>query len=166
MEMPKYLAGCLFLLFLVAACSSTKPVYNVDAAPLNAPATATMDDIQNAIIRAGAGRGWQMRPDGEGHLVATLSVRSHFAAADIYFDKQRYSILYQQSENLDYDGSNIHNNYNKWIRTLQSDISNQMAVITFEEHVRHAGRWKTNVGSNRHGALSRWSYEGCCGRRC
>lgn len=127
--MLRILAVWLFLVSLAAACSSAKPVYNVESAPLDTPSTATMEDIQNAIIRAGAVRGWQMRPHGDGHLVATLSVRSHFAAADIYFDEQTYSIIYQQSDNLDFDGTSIHDNYNKWIKTLQNDIKNQTAVM-------------------------------------
>ena len=57
--MPRFihilLIGCVLL---IAACR-TGAIYNVESAPLNAPPTATLTDIQRAIIRAGATRGWQ-----------------------------------------------------------------------------------------------------------
>jgi hypothetical protein len=117
------------LVLLGVACSSLTPVYNVEQAPLNAPPTASLSDIEQGIIRAGAARGWQMAPKGPGHLVATLSVRGHFAVADIYFDQQTYSIVYRESRNLDYDGTSIHGNYNKWIKTLQTEIAQQMTLL-------------------------------------
>lgn len=120
-------AGLLVL--VMVACSSATPVYNVEQAPLNAPATASLSDIEQGIIRAGAARGWQMAPKGPGHLLATLSARNHFAAVDIYFDQATYSIVYRESRNLDYDGTNIHGNYNKWIKILQTEIAQQMMLL-------------------------------------
>lgn len=117
------------LVLVAVACSSLTPVYNVEHAPLNAPPTASLSDIEQGIVRAGATRGWQMAPKGPGHLLATLSVRSHFAVADIYFDQQTYSIIYRDSRNLDYDGTSIHGNYNKWVKTLQTEIAQQMPLL-------------------------------------
>lgn len=119
------LIGCVLL---IAACRET-PVYNVESAPLNAPPTATLQDIQRAIIRAGSARGWQMSPMEPGYIVGTLTRRSHTAVIDIRFNTQTYSITYRDSTNLSFDGTNIHSNYNSWIQLLQTDIQNQVAAL-------------------------------------
>ncbi len=119
------LIGCVLL---IAACREA-PIYNVESAPLNAPPTATMTDIQRAIIRAGAQRGWQMTPVEPGHIVGVLSLRDHSATIDIRFNTESYSILYKDSSNLNFDGTNIHSNYNAWIKNLQTDIGNQIAAL-------------------------------------
>lgn len=113
---------------LIAACR-TAPVYNVESAPLNAPPTASLQDIQRAIIRAGAQRGWEMSPVEPGHLIGTLSRRDFTVVIDIRFTTQSYSITYKDSNNLNYDGTNIHSNYNAWIQYLQTDIKNQVAAL-------------------------------------
>lgn len=119
------LIGCVLL---IAACRDA-PIYSVESAALNAPPTATLTDIQRAIIRAGAQRGWQMTPVEPGHIVATYSRREFTAVIDIRFTTQTYSITYKDSTNLDYDGTNIHPSYNSWIQYLQRDIQNQVAAL-------------------------------------
>ena len=51
------------------------------------------------------------------------------ATIDIRYDLHSYSINYVDSQNLNYDGSNIHPRYNSWIQYLQTDIQNQVAAI-------------------------------------
>lgn len=119
----------LFSFVLLIAACRTAPVYNVESAPLDAPPTATLQDIQRAIIRAGAQRGWEMSPVEPGHIVGTLARRDFTAVIDITFTTQSYSITYKNSNNLNYDGTNIHSNYNAWIQYLQTDIKNQVAAL-------------------------------------
>ncbi|MFO1153973.1 MAG: hypothetical protein U1E42_09980 [Rhodospirillales bacterium] len=113
---------------LIAACRSD-PMYTVQSAPLNPPPKATMADVQRAIIRAGAARGWQMTPKEPGLIQATYARRGHSATIDIRYDLKSYSISYVDSENLNYDGTNIHPSYNSWIHYLETDIPNQVAAI-------------------------------------
>ncbi len=127
--MPRFvhilLIGCVLL---IAACR-TGAIYNVESAPLNAPPTATLTDIQRAIIRAGATRGWQMSPVEPGHIIGTYARRDFSTSVDIRFTTQSYSITYKDSTGLNYDGTNIHSNYNSWIHTLQTEIQNQVAAL-------------------------------------
>jgi hypothetical protein len=129
-KLMKRVSGVLMVcaVLLIAACRAS-PMYSVESAPLNPPPKATMADVQRAIIRAGAGRGWVMTPKEPGLIEATYSRQGHVATIDIRYDLKSYSINYVSSENLNYDGSSIHPRYNSWIQYLQTDIQNQVAAI-------------------------------------
>lgn len=118
------LAVAAALLFV--ACT-TQPVLNVSQAPVatNKP-NPSMDDVRTAIVRAGSGLGWQMNPDKPGHVTGRLLLRTHVAVVDIDYTQTLYSIKYRESTNLDYDGGNIHKNYNGWIQNLDKAIKVQL----------------------------------------
>jgi len=120
----------LVTITVLAACSRMAPLYNVSAMPVvaNKPSPA-MDDVSKAIVRAGAGLGWQMVPAQPGLIVGTLSVREHQAVVDVNYTLQTYSITYKNSNNLNYDGQNIHKNYNGWIQNLDKAIKAQLANL-------------------------------------
>jgi len=126
------LAACLSLalLFVVlGACRST-PVYNVqDAAIATGATNANMRDVEKAIVRAGTSLGWSMKPAGSGSMIGTLNLRKHVAVVDIRYNTKTYSILYKDSQNLDYNGSSIHSNYNGWIQNLNRAIQAQFATL-------------------------------------
>lgn len=130
---PRWTTYCclsLALLSLVLGGCKAAPVYNVqDAAVATGTTNAGMQDIQKAIIRAGASLGWNMKPAGAGSMIGTLHLRKHVAVVDIRYNAKTYSILYKDSQNLDYDGSTIHNNYNGWIQNLNRAIQTQLATL-------------------------------------
>ena len=114
---------------LLTACATTlQPVYNVSQSPIVAK-VRTSDDVSKAIVRAGTGLGWQMIPDRPGHITGTLKVRAHLAVVDIDYNPKSYSIKYKESSNLNYDGSNIHRNYNSWIQNLDRQIQVQLSAL-------------------------------------
>jgi len=84
--------------------------------------TFTLDQIADKIATACKQRGWHVRLVAPGRMEATLVARSHMATVEITFDRTRYSIVYRDSENLMYDGTHIHKNYMRWIRTLNREI--------------------------------------------
>ena len=108
------------VLFLIVACTAA-PVMNIEQAPVT-PTPASLADVTKAITRAGAGLGWQMTPVAPGKMTATLTLREHRAVVDITYDLKTYSIKYKDSTNLNYDGTNIHRNYNGWITNLDKQI--------------------------------------------
>lgn len=63
------------------------------------------------------------------NMVGTLNLRSHMAQVDIRYTTTSYSITYRDSKDLNYDGSNIHRNYNNWIRNLDQAIKQQLASL-------------------------------------
>jgi hypothetical protein len=116
---------------LLAACATTgQPVYNVTQSPVvTSKATRTSDDVSKAIVRAGTGLGWQMIADRPGHITGTLKVRNHVAVVDIDYNPKFYSIKYKESSNLNYDGANIHRNYNGWVQNLDRQIQVQLSAL-------------------------------------
>ena len=81
------------LILLVASCRQAT-ILNVENMSLNASPTATMEDVESAIKRAGVGLGWQVSTISPGLLEARLPIRAHLAVTAIRFDTQTFSITY------------------------------------------------------------------------
>jgi hypothetical protein len=109
-------AGALVAL---AGCRSA-PILNVTDAPIGGNRSA--QQVEQAIVEAGRSLGWQMSPQGPGRIQGNLVLRTHRATVDIAYSTKSYSISYKDSQNLDYDGSSIHKNYNGWIENLDRAI--------------------------------------------
>ena len=125
---PLYLA--LALLFLALAACRTAPIHNVhDAAIATGKTNASLEDIQKAIVRAGASLGWNMSSVRPGLMTGTLHLRKHVAVVEVRYDTKNYSILYKDSQNLGYNGSTIHSNYNGWIQNLNRAIQTQLTTL-------------------------------------
>jgi hypothetical protein len=117
------------LALLIVGCRSA-PVYNVsDQAVASSKSNLTLDDVSMAIIRAGGALGWEMKETKPGHILGTLHLRTHVAIVDVNYTTKSYSITYKDSTNLDYDGTNIHSNYNGWIQNLQKGIQTQLNLL-------------------------------------
>jgi len=113
-------------LALLVGCG-TAPVKNVDSAMITG--VNSIENVEKAISRAGAGLGWVMTKKSDGNIVGKLALRSHLAVIDITYDKSSYSIKYVDSTNLKYSGGEIHTNYNGWISNLQQAINIQLSIL-------------------------------------
>ena len=81
-------------------------------------------EIDQAIIRAGKERDWNITSNGDGTLKARLSVRTHILEVQIRVKSTSYDVVYTDSSNLGYAPNPedpgrplIHPAYNKWCRT-------------------------------------------------
>ena len=111
----------------LAACT-IQPIYNVKGAPVETPGgkPPTLAEVEKAVVRAGTALGWKMQPVRPGVMVGTLNLRRHTAIVDVTFDTRTFNITYKDSVELDYDGTNIHRNYNGWIQNLDKGIRAQL----------------------------------------
>ncbi len=134
-----FVAAALAAAMAVSACASggarTAPIENVQEAPYGASVSGarslSLTEYENAIIRAGAGRGWVFQREAPGHLVGTVEVRGkHTAVVDVYFNTKDFSIVYKDSTNLNYNAEKhvIHPNYNSWVSLLEQDIRKQVQI--------------------------------------
>lgn len=89
----------------------------------------SMEDVQKAIARAGVGLGLEMKPVEPGLILGTLHLCTHMAMVDIKYDTKTYSITYKDSTNLDYNGHDIHKNYNSWIQNLDNGIRSPLTSL-------------------------------------
>ncbi|MDH5659381.1 MAG: hypothetical protein OEY65_00165 [Gammaproteobacteria bacterium] len=115
-------------LFFLAGCRAS-PVYNVENAPIQISSNHSSKDITKAIQRAGIALGWQMKAKKPGHIVGTLYLRTFVAVVDIRYTPKSYSITYKSSSGLNYDGTNIHKNYNGWVQNLDRRIQGQLSAL-------------------------------------
>lgn len=114
----------------MAGCA-TAPILNVNDAAVTSAAGKTLsnDQVRSAIVRAGAGLGWQMEVTGPNLLRGTLQLRKHTAVVDISYSNSNYSIKYRSSMNLNESKGSIHKNYNGWIENLTKGINSQLTAI-------------------------------------
>jgi hypothetical protein len=111
------------------SCRSA-PVYNVNNATVVANVSnVSSSQVRKAIIRAGGGLGWMIKDAGPGRLEGRLTLRTHYAKVSIPYSTKSYSIIYKDSKNLKYDGTNIHSNYNGWIQNLNKAIQVQLNML-------------------------------------
>jgi hypothetical protein len=118
------------LLALALVGCRSNPIYNVTDAPVTTSTRGyNLNDVRNAIQQAGVTLGWQMKDVRPGLILGTLYLRDHMAQVDIPYDRQTYSIVYRDSSNLGYDGTNIHSNYNSWIQNLSAAINARLSTL-------------------------------------
>ena len=84
------------------------------------------EQVHDAIIEAATDKGWIVTEDDPGRLMLELLARRHSALVSVDYSPTSYSITYEDSTLLLYDGSNIHRNYNKWIELLRFQIDRRL----------------------------------------
>jgi len=127
----KKISTVLLAVFFVALVSCrTNPVLNVTDAPVVASGSKYSEkDVKSAIIKAGQSLGWGMKETKPGTIVGTLFVRNHMAKVEVTYSKKTYSINYKDSAGLNYDGSEVHRNYNNWVKNLEGRINSYLSSL-------------------------------------
>lgn len=129
MRLSLKLAALVIATAALAGCN-TMPIQNVSDAPVTTATGKHLNEVQvrDAIVRAGAALGWQMKEESPGLLVGTLYLRKHVAVVSIPYSANTYSVQYRSSVNLDEKDGKIHKNYNGWIQNLTRGINAQLAA--------------------------------------
>ena len=129
----RYFRFIAVLLALAVLGCAPQHIKNVSNAPVqSSKANLTLDDVGNAIKRAGTGLGWGMKEDSPGSITGTLLLRTHRAVVVIKYDTKSYSIDYADSTNLKYNDKTqmIHKNYNGCIQNLDAAIKTNLVNLT------------------------------------
>ena len=127
------LASIMIMSFCLAGCMRQANLQN----PTNILAASysgkslTSAQVRQAILSGAKEKGWVARELTPGVISASLAVRSHLAEVEIPYSADRYSILYKNSQNLNYKAQDktIHNQYNNWVNYLRLAIDAQMAEM-------------------------------------
>lgn len=109
----------------------TRDVVNITDAPVStgSGAVPTLQDVEGAIRRAAVAHRWVVSKVEDGHLQADLTVDRHFIKVDIAYSTTAYSITYNDSRVMLYDGKQIHKNYNRWVGTLSDQIRLEISQL-------------------------------------
>ncbi|HBI9535293.1 TPA: hypothetical protein K9R50_002948 [Escherichia coli] len=103
----------------LAGCARTAPIDQVHS---TVSAGHTQEQVKKAILKAGVERKWIMSETGQGVIKARQQSRDHSAEIRINYTASSYDINYENSQNLQASGGQIHKNYNRWVRNLDKDI--------------------------------------------
>lgn len=114
--------------FVVAlgACAS-KPILNVNDAPISTGKKLQASQVRQAIVTAGAALGWKVVDVKPGLLEGTLRLRDHTAVVEIPYTTSKYSIIFKSGVNLNEKDGQIHKNYNGWVQNLERGINAALA---------------------------------------
>lgn len=88
----------------------------------------TLDEVQALIMQGCAQRQWTPEFEGDAVITCAILVRGrHYVQVEIPFTETDYSILYRDSEEMDYDAERqrIHRKYNGWVNNLRLMIDRQ-----------------------------------------
>lgn len=125
-----------FLVIALAACGGY-PVKNINdhLVVSTSDGKVSKELVKEAIIKAGIHRGWIMKEVKDGVIKGQLNIRKHYAAIEITYTADSYSINYVDSTNLSYDPSanTIHRQYNNWIVYLDRSIQVYLNRLQLEQ---------------------------------
>jgi hypothetical protein len=116
------------VLLLAACVSRLHPVMNFEASDV--PAGLSQAKVQEVITSSARALKWKAKTVRPGLVVAKINVRGHVAEVSIPYSNKNYSIFYKSSKNLDYNGHDIHRNYNRWVANLNKKIQDRLQGIT------------------------------------
>ncbi len=112
----------------MGACTFTsKPLMNFEQSSVNPG--YTVQQVEQAVLQSLKARGWKVREQTPGRIVAKLDVRAkHSATVAVNYTATNYSITYVDSEGLNYNAKtgDIHRNYNRWVNNLNADIQSRV----------------------------------------
>lgn len=132
--MRKYLVVALVVCFAPFYAEAAKPILNIVDQPVPIQPDGrqlSAEDVQFAIIEGCRARGWAPTIESDDTIRASITVRGrHYAEVEIPFSETSYSIIYVESDNLDYNETKqrIHRNYNKWVLNLSASINTKFGT--------------------------------------
>ena len=112
----------------LGACT-TKPILNVNDAPVLTTKSLDAVQVRRAIVSAGVALGWQVVDVNPGVLRGTLKLRDHTAIVEIPYTTGKYSIIFKSGDNLGEKDGQIHKNYNGWIQNLDNRIKAELTRL-------------------------------------
>lgn len=125
------LFSCAVLALVLLACSTLAPISNYPQQPV--PPGLTQQQVGKIIAVTATKIGWRVNMGNPGFMTASVDTRSHIAVVSITYSATSYSIAYKSSTNMQYDGSSsqIHRNYNRWVKRLNDNIQTNLHTQSF-----------------------------------
>jgi len=92
----------------------------------------SLERVQKAVFAGLAAKGWTATLAAPGKAHAYIQKPDWRCEIDVLFNTRTYSILYSNSEHLDFDAAKhvIHRNFNRWLTLLQQQINLALTAPT------------------------------------
>jgi len=119
---------CISIVLFVLGCA-TAPLYKIQDMPISANVSGSlksMETVGQAIMDAAVNRGWTPVFKNPGLIEATFLKPNNQVTIEIVYSQTSYSINYKDSVNFNYDGVNIHRNYNNLVLKLSGEIQREL----------------------------------------
>lgn len=114
-----------FAFFFIAACA-TEQMHKVDKVDYGyyTKKSLTMEKVRTTIEQTATRNGWQLSDQKDGSFMGKREWGGgkHNIVVDVIYDLRKFSINYRDSHQMRYDGSWIHNSYNRMVQKLEEDI--------------------------------------------
>ena len=126
--MKRILATTLLVIsiaFAPAEAAKLENVVNVAIPDRNDGTPFTLDEVRSLIMQGCTKRDWKPETEAESVLTCEILVRGrHYVKVEIPFSEDAYSILYRDSEEMNYNEAkqSIHRKYKGWVNNLQMMI--------------------------------------------
>jgi glycosylphosphatidylinositol transamidase (GPIT) subunit GPI8 len=92
----------------------------------------TQENVKKVILQAAKKRGWIAKEIEPKKIEAQYTRKNKYMAkVNIFYDANKYSIKYLDSQNLQYDGQKIHKTYNSLVAKLRKEIN-----VEFQQIIR------------------------------
>jgi hypothetical protein len=120
------------LLATGAHARSSVPIVNHESLPTVSAVgkSVSAEQVKQAIVMAATSKGWTTELDQNGAIIATLIVRNkHTIVVTIPFAEDKFSVLYRDSFNMNYNNGIIHPHYNSWVQNLLTAIRSELSRL-------------------------------------
>lgn len=127
---PNLLSIVIVGILLAGCIRPLVPITNIENESLLLKSKFSLQKIGTEIKAAAVVRRWKIVDLAPDKFRATLNSRNKFIlVVEISYTTTAISIRYKDSENLEFDGTDIHWKANKWIRDLQKQIIRRTAKL-------------------------------------
>lgn len=120
------------ILLFIAACSS--PIHKVESESYGwGPQKGiTLAQVRATVEKAALAQGWLLSKEQSGSFTATKTWGDgkHNAVVDVIYSLKNFTIRYNNSRLLGYNGSTIHKNYNLMVTRLEEKIKTDVSKLT------------------------------------
>ncbi len=113
---------------LLGGCQRYEKIDTVDRAMPPNVQHLSEDQIHDAIVHAASKLDWSITPVAPGHLEATQNSGQLSATVYINYAPDRLQIVLKSSTNLFQTATTVHGRYNRWVRSLEKEITDELAA--------------------------------------
>jgi hypothetical protein len=129
----KILTVVLGLVVVAAAYARATPMVQYTDVVVQSDKPLTHEQVKKVILQAASQRHWTASERDGGRIRLSYARGKFNAIVDVTYTTRKYSIVYVDSNNLNYDtrggGPSIHPTYNSWVTSLKQGIDLGLKTI-------------------------------------